>query len=293
MSCTNANVADHVEEDALIKFHDTGQVQPGQRNVYLAIMSHDIHRQDEVSDGIENVMSTLKSFIVRVALYDQSSGTVSTYKDGDIVKATLLHENGNMVVRVRKQPRRASCMTDATSSCNSASHFSGHRSQEDVSATLEPPLLGGEAVLQDGVATFKLRITVLSSLCRGSRFRVQTYLDECPVLVATTSLMRTITKLRRGSAVKDKTDDAMSLKHCNAALKSHCELKKRACELTFDHENLALPCRTMDNLWEEVNSNASTLLELQRQQRVLFQELRKLRQKVESCATGENSIGAW
>lgn len=145
---------------------DTGQpptrpIDTGQR---LRILDHQVHRVDGGADGgaPEIVASTLKFFSLKVGLVD-AGGEAPAYT----LRAALVYEHGGAV--------------------------------EELSTTLEPALLGGEAVLKDGVASFKLRISVLSSLCQMKRFRVQVTCVERPELApVATAPVRTITKLRRG-----------------------------------------------------------------------------------------------
>jgi len=157
---------------------------------------------------------------------------------------------------------------------NAPSRVSCLGAQEELSATLEPPLLGGDAILEDGIASFKLRITVLSSLCRANRFRVKVACAESPTLLVMSTPMRTITKLRRGPALKEK-EKALT------GVKRGFELESLSA-IVFDELDdfrCGFAERTLDELWEEVSSNGSLLLELQKQQRTLFRELRELRDK--------------
>ena len=245
-----------------LEFYDTGQnkaktstddaAEPAAGN-RIGVVQHDIHRYDEAADGAtENVMSTLKSFILKVGLFDGASTEPLASEDGLQLTAHLIYENGLVV--------------------------------EDLSATLEPPLLGGNgAILQDGVAQFKLKITVLSTLCRGNLFRVQVSCAERPDLCVITAPMRTITKLRRGPALKDKASAKAPTSPLLSGLKRGLELDASMGFFLDDLESgfgLSSACgHSIDALWDEVNSNGSLLLELQKQQRTLFRELRELREK--------------
>jgi len=134
----------------------------------LSIAHHEIHRIDEVGEGApsEFVISTLKAFKLSVAV-QAPSGNKSRDLDGCVLRARLTYEDGSLV--------------------------------EEVSATQEPPLLGGQAIVENTTASFRLRITVLSSLCHARKFRVHVHADGCPELAVMSSAVKTITKLRRGS----------------------------------------------------------------------------------------------
>jgi len=228
----------------------------------LRILQHDIHRLDETADGMENVMSTLKGFTIRVGVFSNDGDMPLDTEDGIRLKAKLVYENGLDV--------------------------------EELSATLEPPLLGGTATLQNGTAVFKLRITVLSSLCRGNRFRVQID-SEVAELNVVTEPMRTITKLRRGPSNKKKDTATEVEPDSEGGLRPNSGLK-RALELEgflledFEAEAYGVASaaladgRTLSELWDEVNSNGSLLLDLQQQQRTLFRELRELREANQKLA---------
>jgi len=221
----------------------------------LGIVQHDIHRLDATTDdATENVMSTLRYFILRIGVFDGDGVTPTATKDGLRLKASLVYEHGSQV--------------------------------EELSATLEPPLLGGETIVDNGIAAFKLRITVLSSLCRGNRFRVQVTCADGPELNILTAPMRTITKLRRppnkkaaakaAAAAAESTSGSPLL---GAGLKRGLELESF---LLDDFEAYGLTPddasgRTFDELWNEVQENGSLLHTLQNQQRELFRELRELR----------------
>lgn len=261
------NTAKHIMTAcySTLEFYDTGQsvvdvAAEAKKDLQLGVIQHDIHRLDEATDGTtENVMSTLKSFPLRVGLLDGRTATpVASNADGVRLKATLVYETGNVV--------------------------------EDLSATLEPPLLGSEAALESGIASFKLRITVLSSLCRGNRFRVQVTCAERPELNVLTAPMRTITKLKRGPPlkVKDKNAKLATPGSPITGIKRAHELESflledlEACGVASGLVAEAPKPEHLDELWEEVSSNGSLLLELQKQQRALFRELRELREK--ACA---------
>lgn len=141
---------------------------------------------------------------------------------------------------------------------------------EELSTTLEPALLGGEAVLKDGVASFKLRISVLSSLCQMKRFRVQVTCVERPELApVATAPVRTITKLRRGPREPVAGREAEAEAGAGLLGAGAGGLGGRADEGGK---------RSLESLWDEVSTNGQLLLELQKQQRLLFRELRRIRE---------------
>jgi hypothetical protein len=198
----------------------------------------------------ENVMSTLRYFILRVGIFEGDGATPTDAEDGLRLKATLVYEqNGSRV--------------------------------EELSATLEPPLLGGEAIIDHGIAAFKLRITVLSSLCRGNRFRVQVTCAERSDFDVYTAPIRTITKLRRPPGKKAAAKAAAAAMGESGP---RCELE------SFLLDDLEEECglvpgdtsakRTLDDLWSRVQENRSLLLSLQQEQQELFREIRDLRQKL-------------
>ena len=99
----------------------------------LRIDSHQVHR----IDGEDLIISTLKDITLSVVLVDNQEQVVT---DGDVpLTAHLLFENGHPVEQVDRH---------------------------------QPVMKGGQATMVDGVATFKLRINVLSSLRQNQKFRV-------------------------------------------------------------------------------------------------------------------------
>lgn len=138
----------------------------------LAVTFHEIHRYDPVEGGgRELITSTLKYFTLHIAVQD-AHGELLFHRDGTALVASLVYESGEAV--------------------------------EALSATLEPPLLAAageknpKAIVEGGCASFKLRITVLSSLCGKQNFRVRVLSEEHPELACVTAATKTITKLRRG-----------------------------------------------------------------------------------------------
>jgi len=237
---------------------DTGQFEAAQ----LQILSYDIHRTDTVADGSqEAVLSTLRKFHLRVGLL--KDGHTVTTSDGMKLSAVLLFDNGNVVT--------------------------------DRSQSMEPPLLGGDGILDNGEASFDLRITVLSSLCRGSKFRVQVSAVDRPDLSAMTGPMRTITKLHRtpvsktGSKCKSqKASDGAAVSRAPGDLSLEWPINNLLDEIAMSgFENAAFTEmvvdsgewdgteRSKDELWAEVAANGSLILELQNRQAALFELLRK------------------
>jgi len=251
--------------DYLASAHDTGQcakkIDTGQSfhdGLALEILNHDIHKWSTVADDTEEaIMSTLRKFNLRVGLRD-ANGTLCTVFDGIKLRATLLFEAG------------AICT--------------------DLSQTLEPPLLGGEAILDGGEASFELRITVLSSLCRGNKFRIRVAADspiyedsaECHVKDILTMPMRTITKLHRSGKKASGQLDAGTASPVECISPVEWPLHLLTDELSLagiaaeGGDDVPLRHRTKEELWAEVTSNGDLILELQQQQQALFAQLRKL-----------------
>jgi len=275
------------QQMARLNSHDCSTALAWLSDPTLAIEHHEIHRIDEIDgEQRELVTSTLKAFKLRVAV-QTAAGDMLTDIDGMALKATLVYEDGSLV--------------------------------EEVSATQEPPLLGGQAIVEDGVASFRLRITVLTSLCHARRFRVKLHVDGCPDLSCISAAVKTITKLRRGSrgsreereAARERgaascspSDDAVgdssspwpacggkrslgildSLEGWQQA--KCCDLDTSATALGGDATECAaaeddLSSHTLDQLWDEIHDNGTKLLELQKQQRVLFKQLRAIREACE------------
>ena len=126
----------------------------------LRIDSHQVHR----IDGEDLIISTLKDITLSVVLVDNQEQVVT---DGDVpLTAHLLFENGHPVEQVDRH---------------------------------QPVMKGGQATMVDGVATFKLRINVLSSLRQNQKFRVLIAGRHAGgKLEVITNAMRSITKLWRG-----------------------------------------------------------------------------------------------
>jgi len=208
----------------------------------LEVASLEIHRVDNAGEeNEEQIMSTLKAFSLRVAVMDGEA--ISSCADGMHLWASLLYEDNNVV--------------------------------EETSVTGEPALLNRDAKVENGVASFRLRITVLSSLCCSNRFRVLVSSAEDPKLsVITDRAVKTITKLRR--TPKGTSSPLAGAKHAR-----EWDMEELEAELLSNELGESIGKRGLDDLWDEVNTNAALLLELQKQQRALFQELRELRQKTD------------
>jgi len=256
---------------------DTGQLVSDQLVPFvtadesLAIAHHEIHRVDEPD---ELIISTLKYFQLHCEVQSMA-GDLLYHLDGKTLVADLLYEDGNKV--------------------------------EDLSVTFEPPLLGDggacppKALIEGGCASFKLRITVLSSLCQKRLFRVRITSDERPELCVLSKTVKTITKLRRsvrdpraatlGQSRRESLGELSALQPsvgkraltqvadeftCSLhEVSESCNLTQITFECTGDGETTG--AYSIDELWEQVATNGSRLLELQVQQRRLFKELRTLR----------------
>ena len=278
-------VLDAASQDLL--FLDTGQLLDAAAETIgdkaLAVTFHEIHREDEGESGErEMITSTLKYFSLHMAVQSPVTGDLLFDFDGTTLIASLVYDNGELVT--------------------------------DVSATLEPPLLAAagecppKAVVEGGVATFRLRITVLSSLCNKHNFCVRVTSQEFPELSATTAAVKTITKLRRGvrggeattrdapvkrqllaaermplaCAENGATTPATltgSAKRLCALGESHgkCGMDEASLGQCLDRTLGAEAVGNLDELWDQVAQNGARLLELQAQQRKLFKELRALK----------------
>lgn len=215
----------------------------------LEILHFEVHRVDNAGrDDEELIMSALRHFVLRVGVMDGDA--LSTSDDTMQLKASLIYENGKPV--------------------------------EEVSATLEPPLLGGDAIVENGVASFRLRITVLSSLCRSNKFRVRvSAVDEHAAPdAAVTSQVRTITKLRRGlKGVPSPVASPLGGGEPRELEWDVLDVSRAVFEVSATPSSapaIKRARRHIDELWDEVHANGALLLELQRQQAALsaiFKEL--------------------
>ena len=277
---------------------DTGQLDTGQLSHFtgvgasLAIINHEIHRVDELEQGgRELITSTLKYFSLNIAVQDPSGASLHDL-DGTLLTASLVYENGWPV--------------------------------EELSMTQEPPLLAAagefppKALVEGAVATFRLRITVLSSLVNKRNFCVRVSSVQHPELTATTKAVKTLTKLRRGVresresaqapsplAVRSPAPADENVVHQNGTSKEGtwaCGAKRAISLLVGDMgEDLgcleelartevaaaclegaftdALATSSLDELWDQVSVNGARLLELEAQQQRLFKELRAMKGK--------------
>jgi len=195
-------------------------------------------------------MSTLKKFTIKVGLVDHN-GVITEEEDGVQLSADLIFENGNVVT--------------------------------ELSQSMEPALLGGDAVLNKGEAAFELRITVLSKLCRGSKFRVQVMALDRPSYRVSTGPMKTVTKLHRtpklqktseGSVVGDGLGEGSVLGDELASIFDEFVPTDVASAITTECDVVACTERTREEVWEEVMANGALILELQKKQAALFAQLR-------------------
>ena len=189
----------------------------------LEVVRFEPHRTDRAGTADEElIMSTLKYFALEVGV--RHGSTFTTRADGLALRAVLVYDETGTPVNA-------------------------------LSSTGEPPLLGCDAVVEDGVASFKLRITVLSSLI-DSKFRVEVgAVGEPAMAAATTAAVKTITKLKRGPRG--------GLKQLEIELD---DLDAESLDFSSPHKK----SKTLDELWGEVNANGALLLELQKQQAALF-----------------------
>lgn len=254
--------------------------EDGEEIAALNVTYHEIHRVDSVEGNPamnDSIISTLKYFQLHVTLQGVGGKTV-TSRDGTEVLASLVYDDITPV--------------------------------EELSATFEPPLIGGRAALDEGVATFRLRVTVLTSLCYKRNFRVKVWAPSSPELdVAVTNPFKTITKLRRG--VREKADKAAAAQAEAEAMETadntpalnhiplspsppRTAIKRGADAITvsatadaFGVEEAgrtggsagaaAAAARGLDKMWEAVQLNGQRLMELQAQQKSLYDELQALR----------------
>tara|TARA_B110001452_G_C15131906_1_gene394381 strand:+ start:239 stop:916 length:678 start_codon:yes stop_codon:yes gene_type:complete len=152
--------------DAQTTMFDTALALPhlsAPAGAQLRIETHQVHRMD----GDELIVSTLKDITVSVAVVDEHDEVIRAAPAMEVA-AHLIYESGQPVEQMDRH---------------------------------QPVMRGGSGVtLEDGVAAFKLRLNVLSSLRQNQRFRVIFTCEhgELGKLEVITSAMRTITKLHRG-----------------------------------------------------------------------------------------------
>jgi hypothetical protein len=217
---------------------------------------HEIHRIDANGETGEDefVISTLKYFQLHASLQDISGERVPAL-DGTSLTAVLRYEDEGDV--------------------------------EELSVTGEPALLGGQAVLEGGVAKFKLRVTVLSSLCGKRNFRVKVVATCLPELAPIESqAFKTITKLNRptrkpndrGTAIatagKEIPTTALWPTSAARANESASYGKRGLDQLEGDDDS----CVTLKEMWAELRDNGSRLERLQSEQVRLFDELRSVQE---------------
>ena len=287
--CNDLDTGQHLGDDdtALFSTHDLVPFL----DVALAVTHQEIHRIDALADGEkELVMSTLKAFQLRIAV-QSAAGKLVRDLDGMVLRATLLYEDGQAV--------------------------------KELSATQEPPLLNGQALVENGIASFRMRITVLSSLCHARRFRVRIHAEHAPELATVTSAVKTITKLRRGSreareALREAREARGQLSLPSSAPRSplsdsaaplscgkrslglegdavsddelkEASWKEAKCrgvdkchgfDAALDEETSCDTGRSLEEMWDEIHVNGRKLIELQRQQAALFQQLRTVQDEL-------------
>ena len=143
----------------------------------LRIVEHTVHKSDPTDnddDGPSYLISTLKEFNFRVELCEDET-RVKTH-DPCTLSLTLLYESGKPVEQLGEVP----------------------------------VLTGGQAMLENGIASFRVKVHALSSTRQQQRFRIEARLDgkshalgaDTPELVVSSQPFRTLTKLHRERAAK-------------------------------------------------------------------------------------------
>jgi len=281
--CDDLDTGQHLADADAAAFLSSHDLVPF-LDLTLAVTHHEIHRIDTLGEGErELVMSTLKAFQLRVAV-QSAAGKIVRDLDGMVLRATLIYEDGQTV--------------------------------KELSATQEPPLLNGQAIVEDGVASFRMRITVLSSLCHARRFRLRIHAEHAPDLSAVTSALKTITKLRRGpreprEALREAREGKGHVSRPTSAPHSPVadsaaplSCGKRSLGFEGDEEQDGLketswkeakccgfevalgeeaPCdsgRAIEEMWDEIHVNGRRLIELQRQQAALFEQLQAVKDQM-------------
>jgi len=171
---------------------------------HLHIMDHTVHRIDDIKkpngeQEKEWVVSNLRHFNLRIGVQDPRHGVG---REDLPLKAELLYENGQLVEQL---------------------------------ATCEPLLVGKtEVCAMQAVATFKLRITSLSSHRDKQRFRIRVspvdtgLLLHEPGLSVVTTPMKCVTKLTHRSSVGPKLETEDEDDEADGGEESACsEQKKR------------------------------------------------------------------
>lgn len=141
------------------------------------------------------VVSNLRHFTLQVGLVSANGQPATSSAEDMYVRADLIYENG---LPVRRAPRWRAC----AGLRSRAVGLAACDAQVEQLATSEPVLVGKtELKLSNGQATFKLRITSLSSHRDRQRFRIrvtasdQRLLAQEPGLSVVTHPMKCVTKL--------------------------------------------------------------------------------------------------
>lgn len=210
----------------------------------LEVLELQAHRVEQTENGDDRVVSTQKPFTLKVALLN-GDGTLVDNDARIALKATLLYENGRV-----------------------------------VEALNEPTLLGGDALLERGLATFsKLQIRVLSSQRQLQRFRVHVCAHACahhPELSVISGPLRTLTKIRSRSAPRPLEE-----------LPQNAEPSAKAARLE-DGNHTLVPFeeeRVGAALWTQIDDHGEQLRLLQEQHKQILQHLREMQTaSTKSCA---------
>lgn len=227
----------------------------------LQILDHTVHRIDShtKSNGEEEkemVVSNLRHFTLKIGVFDPRMGVG---RDAEIpLRADLLYENGQPVEQL---------------------------------ATCEPLLVGKtEVVAMQGTALFKLRITSLSSHRDKQRFRVRisptdsSLLLREPGLSIVTTPMKCVTKLSHRSSAK-------------AAADAEDEGEEVDGEQGIDDSGGSASTagggakRKRDDIEPMLEAQAQQLLQLQKTNVQILEQLQSLKELLSRQANGEPQEG--
>lgn len=177
----------------------------------LVILEHAVHRVDRAGEQLEYVVSTLKSFRLRVGLICPGFD-VRKWNDVELI-ASVVDEAGELVLL----PGR--------------------------NLAIE----GGHSRLYNGEANFRLRISVLSSQRNQQKFSVcittaySPHHCMLPRLSVNTALMRTVTKLRKIARLSSLPNDQDSQEETQGVATAINAAAAAPAISTAPHMQLALP----------------------------------------------------
>ena len=133
----------------------------------LRIKEHTVHRCDPCGDNTDYVISTLKDFSLGIELIDGAGQVLHTHEPITLT-AELVYESGKEVEQVGGVPNIV--------------------------------VLSGGGLVHEGRTTWKLKVSVLSSLRTQQRFRLLISApDEHSIAPVHTQPFRTLTKLYRSA----------------------------------------------------------------------------------------------